>query len=198
MLDADFVCLDFGGTLLDFVPLHVDGFLEALGLSTADPKAAIVERTVMEAVAHGFDSFGMADALAAALDGDLSFERDGLVTDKRTVVERKLRSARLGTEALWFLGEVAAVTRLAVISLGLASSMREVLGRAPRGAIAELPVYGRASLDDRVDKGKLLRQALDDAWIPGRAAVYVGDADVDERVSVEAGVGFLRLCPFSS
>jgi len=192
------VCFDFGGTLHDFVPLHVRGFTSALGIERGSEAAQKVERAVREALVRGVDSFEMLRLIATALSLPQDTDLKAVVVTKRSLVEVYLREAELSRDVCTFLTQVMSLCSIAVISLGLVTSMETVLMRSLGDLSRKIAVYGRRSLTERVNKLQLLRQAIQDIGAPRSSVVYVGDAEVDECIGNDLGVAVIRLRPFRS
>jgi phosphoglycolate phosphatase-like HAD superfamily hydrolase len=190
------VCLDFGGTLVDFTPLHVRGFLEALGLERSEGKSQIVADTVRLQALRGVDSYMMMKAIARSLNLIDEVYLESLVIKKRRLVEGFLQEVRLPDEACWFIDSITKFSKMAVISLGLCRSMESVLSRSLGIAAERIHVYGRRSFDERVDKQELVCRAIRESGISKDLAVYVGDAAVDEEVAQKIGMDAIQLRPF--
>jgi phosphoglycolate phosphatase-like HAD superfamily hydrolase len=190
------VCFDFGGTLLDFTPLHVRGFFDALGISEDSDCAQVVGRTVHAALVRGLDSFEMTRMIADALSWPADFDLNAVVLKKRSLVETYLRNTKLDEFVNIFLIQLLKLSSVAVISLGHIDSMKTVLNRSLGTKAGLIAVYGRHSASERVEKHQLLRRAIEDAGVPLRQVVYVGDADVDESIALYVGIDSIRVRPF--
>ncbi|WP_420130370.1 HAD family hydrolase [Longimicrobium sp.] len=191
-----FVCFDFGGTLFDFTPLHVSAFLNAMEVPFDTPLASQVESAVRSALFRGVDSFEMMREVAAQTQKmDEQLCRD-IVLKKRTLIEYYLDSAILDPNARSFLLRVMNYAHVAVLSRGLVQSMEDILARTFSVDPPSIRVYGRHSLDERVDKCALLETALRDSGIPKAASLYVGDAQVDRLLAEAVQLNFIHIQPF--
>jgi phosphoglycolate phosphatase-like HAD superfamily hydrolase len=193
---VDLVVFDFGGTIFDFLPVHIESFWRAscmlTSLGVGDNAAAVlVENTVERSIAAGIDSFDIASALLASLGHDATMT-GSLVEAKREIVEEMMSCAALTSETAATISRVAERSRVAVVTRGLvASTAAAVKGSLDPILAASIEVFGRRGLSQRVDKEELVRTALN-GLSPSRA-LYVGDADVDERIARTLGTRFWRV-----
>jgi phosphoglycolate phosphatase-like HAD superfamily hydrolase len=113
-----------------------------------------------------------------------------VVVRKRALVERYLRDAVLGRTVRESILKLHSRAHVAILSRGLVASMRSIVDRSVPDAANDVRIYGRNSLDERVNKEDLLRRAMHDVGSPARSTVYVGDADVDRHIAAVIGVKF--------
>jgi beta-phosphoglucomutase-like phosphatase (HAD superfamily) len=192
----DACCLDFGGTLFDFAPVHVAAFKYAVGALGHDWSPSAAPPIIHEALDRGVDSVAMAASLVEALGIDADpFE---LARVKRGIVERLIAGSLLDPAMCALLTSLHACVRLAVVTRGLASSTRDILERSlPSGLAANVRVYGRSDLRARPDKRGLLGAAIADLGAAADRVVYIADAQGDAAIAADLGLGFLCFRPFA-
>jgi phosphoglycolate phosphatase-like HAD superfamily hydrolase len=190
-------CFDFGGTLFDFTPLHVTSFLSALGLDEgAEPIASDVAGVIQAAVAAGLDSFEMLRAVEQQIGLPRNARPEAIVVQKRAIVEERLRKESLHPLVCEFLMDARCYTMIAVLSLGLVSSMEAILKRSLNEKAKGIRIYGRRTLRDRVDKTEILRRVIEDHGVSAQEALYLADAEVDEASAAQVGIAFVRMRTF--
>ena len=189
-------CFDFGGTLFDFEPIHVKSFVIALANLGAPCKDDGIAEIVRGALNRGDDSMLMASAIVRHLD--LRLEPMDVAVEKREVVERLIRDARLESSFSSLLVEVRKIARMAVVTRGMVTSAREILGRSVPGLAGEVSFYGRSSFTERLNKRTVLAEVLRDFRCPLAYCAYVADAIDDGSLASELGVPFYRFCPFNA
>lgn len=192
------VCIDFGGTLIDFAPLHIRGFLKVLKLSEDGDAARTVASQVRADVVRGVDSYAMMASIARQVGLPQDLDVGVLVIKKRALVEEFMKDLALPQAACNFVNSLITRARVSVVSLGLVSSMEAVIQRSIGEPANLIRIYGRRSLDARLDKKGLVATALLDSGVSCKDFVYVGDAIVDQEIAGSIGVEGIRLQPFEA
>jgi phosphoglycolate phosphatase-like HAD superfamily hydrolase len=189
-------CFDFGGTLYDFLPIHIAGFRRALNMNEGDEREEVISRVVIDALANGLDSIHMAEQLIGQLD--IVANPVYLAVQKREYVESLTNEEALTPDVGRLLFAVIQIVRVAVITRGLVSSTAAILFRSLPEAVARtIVVRGRRDLMERPNKTKLLLEAIAEMEASTDQTGYVADADDDAAIANRAGVPFLRVSLFN-
>ncbi|MGI5150727.1 hypothetical protein ACQEVC_30970 [Plantactinospora sp. CA-294935] len=183
---------DFGGTLLDFEPIHVRSFL--LTLDIVDRVAERRVRHIVRASLHeGKDSVEMAWRIIRALS--LDADPVQVAVEKRAFVEVLTARLILDADIVRAIVAVSEIAEIAVITRGTVQSTSGILRRSlPAHIFNEMQVVGREFLSGRLDKCRLLADAITSR--PVCRAGYVGDSDEDKRIAEDAGIPFFMFRPF--
>lgn len=188
------VCVfDFGGTLLDFEPIHVSAFKRACAERGIESTSVVsVVRTGLQA---GLDSFEMARELAPDAAGDEFLE--ALALRKRDFVEDALVGVELELPTRTMLEELCELTTVAVITRGREESTRAILeGSLPSGVSRKVLIAGRKSSGARLSKQARLQELLLRAGASPERAAYIGDSDEDERIARRLAIPFVLFQPY--
>lgn len=189
-------CFDFGGTLFDFEPIHVKAFSMALAHLGAPCQDEGIAEIVRGALNRGDDSMLMASAIVRHLN--LRLKPMDVAVEKRKIVERLIYGARLEASFSSLLVEVRKVARIAVVTRGMVTSAREILGRSVPELAGEVGFYGRSSFTERLNKRLVLVGVFMDFGWPLAYCAYIADAIDDGSLATELGVPFYRFCPFNA
>lgn len=186
------VVFDFGGTLIDFTPLHINGFLSCL----ENGDRSRISSLLTDAVHAGMDSYAMAEHLAGGLGRRLDV--DDLVLRKRVWVEHELQALVLPPDSCRLVEATMKICPTAVITQGMGLSVQQVLQRSLGADALHIRVLGRTSVEEHVDKEAMLRRVRSDLIDGVGMTVFVGDSAKDERIAAATGALFVRHSPFAS
>jgi phosphoglycolate phosphatase-like HAD superfamily hydrolase len=182
----DLVVLDFGGTLLPRLDMHIE--------STRMAVNAVLDRKITKSedliIRMGFiDGLPTSEILSRAIRDADSLVSE-IVCTKRHIMDARLVSAILPMRSKLRLQYLSARFKIAIVSMGSTSVISAVLTNS--GFRADLcPTYGRQLSSDTVNKAELLKSALGSASLD--KVVYLGDTAEDERAAAKCGVAYRRL-----
>ncbi len=178
------VIFDFGGTIYDFTPVHIECFIKALECCGSLVRVDVVNRLITQSIRAGEDSFAIASRLIQKFS--LTLNSRDLAVQKRVFVEETIASTMLDEGPKQFIQKlVRDQIDVAIITRGMKqSTMRIVENTWPEAdLVAEIPIFGRAEMSEVVDKRVFLRSALSHFGLPASQSLFVGDSMEDAEIA---------------
>jgi phosphoglycolate phosphatase-like HAD superfamily hydrolase len=180
------VIFDFGGTIYDFTPVHVECFREALGRCGSRVHLDAVKPVVARSIRAGEDSFAIADRLIQKFA--LVLDSRELAVQKRVLVEERIALTRLEEGPKQFMLElVRDQVGVAIVTRGMKQSAKRIVENTwPEiERVAEkIPVFGRLEMSEVTNKRLLLRLALRHFCLPAAQSLFVGDSKEDAEIAL--------------
>ncbi len=187
----DLAIFDFGGTIYNFTPVHIDCFLSALEGYISSSGRNTVAQITSHSIRVGEDSFSIARRLIQEFS--LTLDARELAINKRLLVESYIVSTALEEAPKRAIGQLlTGGKRVAIITRGMKQSVLRIIENSwPEVGMADrMEVFGRSTIGEVVYKTELLKSAIATYSGGKDHSIFIGDSEEDKRISRICRIGY--------